>query len=142
VNASGIDPATLELELTESHLMQNISEKAVLLNRLGELGVGLAIDDFGTGYSSLSYLKSLPVDSIKIDSSFVRDIHTDPNDEAIIKAILAMAHSLHLSVVAEGVETAAQFRALKELGCDEYQGFYESAALAPADFERRYRKPS
>jgi diguanylate cyclase (GGDEF)-like protein/PAS domain S-box-containing protein len=138
VNASGIDPATLELELTESHLMQNISEKAALLNRLGELGVGLAIDDFGTGYSSLSYLKSLPVDSIKIDSSFVRDIHTDPNDEAIIKAILAMAHSLHLSVVAEGVETAAQFRALKELGCDEYQGFYESAALAPADFEKRY----
>jgi EAL domain-containing protein (putative c-di-GMP-specific phosphodiesterase class I) len=138
VNASGIDAATLELELTESHLMQNISEKAALLNRLGELGVGLAIDDFGTGYSSLSYLKSLPVDSIKIDSSFVRDIHTDPNDEAIIKAILAMAHSLHLSVVAEGVETAAQFRALKELGCDEYQGFYESAALAPADFEKRY----
>ncbi|MBC8023840.1 MAG: EAL domain-containing protein [Burkholderiales bacterium] len=134
VKASGIDPATLELELTESHLMQNIHEKAALLNKLGELGVGLAIDDFGTGYSSLSYLKTLPVDSIKIDSSFVRDIHTDANDEAIIKAILAMAHSLHLSVVAEGVETAEQFRALKELGCDEYQGYYSSPALAPADF--------
>ncbi len=134
VRASGIDPATLELELTESHLMQNIHEKAALLNKLGELGVGLAIDDFGTGYSSLSYLKTLPVDSIKIDSSFVRDIHTDANDEAIIKAILAMAHSLHLSVVAEGVETAEQFRALKDLGCDEYQGYYSSPALAPADF--------
>ena len=74
VRGAGIEPATLELELTESHLMQNIAEKAALLNRLGELGVGIAIDDFGTGYSSLSYLKKLPVDSIKIDSSFVRDI--------------------------------------------------------------------
>ena len=142
VQSSGIDPATLELELTESHLMQNIGEKAGLLNRLGELGVGLSIDDFGTGYSSLSYLKALPVDSIKIDSSFVRDIHSDPNDEAIIKAILAMAHSLRLSVVAEGVETAAQFRALKELGCDEYQGFHASPALAPAEFEAWCRNSS
>ncbi len=140
LKVSGIDPATLELELTESHFMQNITEKAALLNRLGELGVGISIDDFGTGYSSLSYLKTLPVDSIKIDSSFVRDIHTDANDEAIIKAILAMAHSLHLSVVAEGVESPEQYRALKDLGCDEYQGFHESAALAPADFEQRYCK--
>jgi diguanylate cyclase (GGDEF)-like protein/PAS domain S-box-containing protein len=139
VNRARIDPATLELELTESHLMQNIEEKAALLNRLGELGVGIAIDDFGTGYSSLSYLKKLPVDSIKIDSSFVRDIEEDPNDEAIIEAILAMAHSLRLSVVAEGVETAAQFEALKALGCDEYQGFHESPALPPAEFEERYR---
>ena len=131
---AGIDPATLELELTESHLMQNIHEKASLLHRLGELGVGLSIDDFGTGYSSLSYLKTLPVDSIKIDSSFVRDIHADANDEAIIKAILAMAHSLRLLVVAEGVETEAQFRALKDLGCDEYQGFHSSPAMPPAEF--------
>jgi diguanylate cyclase (GGDEF)-like protein/PAS domain S-box-containing protein len=138
VEGSGIAPSTLELELTESHLMQNIEEKAALLNRLGDLGVGVAIDDFGTGYSSLSYLKQLPVDSIKIDSSFVRDIGVDPNDEAIIKAIVAMAHSLRLSVVAEGVETAAQYRALQALGCDEYQGFYESPALPAADFERRY----
>jgi len=136
VQKAGIDPATLELELTESHLMQNIDEKAALLHRLGQLGVGLSIDDFGTGYSSLSYLKTLPVDSIKIDSSFVRDIHEDANDEAIIKAILAMAHSLHLSVVAEGVETKQQFDALKELGCDEFQGFYASAALAPPQFEK------
>ncbi len=138
--SSGIDPRTLELELTESHLMQNIAEKAMLLNRLGELGVGLAIDDFGTGYSSLSYLKTLPVDAIKIDSSFVRDIGADPNDEAIIRAIVAMAHSLHLSVVAEGVETAAQLEALRELGCDEYQGFLESGALAAAELEKRYRR--
>ncbi len=135
---SGIDPATLELELTESHLMRDIPEKARLLNRIGDLGVGFAIDDFGTGYSSLSYLKSLPVDSIKIDGSFVRDVHSDPDDEAIIRAILAMAHSLRLSVVAECVENAEQLRALRSLGCDEFQGFLESPALAPAQFEERY----
>ena len=137
---SGMDPETLELELTESHLMQNIGEKAALLNRLGQIGVGISIDDFGTGYSSLSYLKTLPVDSIKIDSSFVRDLQTDPNDKAIIEAIIAMAHSLRLSVVAEGVENQAQLRALRELACDEYQGFLESAAVTPAEFERKYRR--
>jgi diguanylate cyclase (GGDEF)-like protein len=133
-----LDAACLELELTESHLMKDVEEKAAILQRLGDLGVGIAIDDFGTGYSSLSYLKRLPVDSIKIDSSFVRDIEADPNDEAIIRAILAMAHSLKLSVVAEGVETAAQFESLRALGCDEYQGFHESPALTAADFEKRY----
>jgi EAL domain-containing protein (putative c-di-GMP-specific phosphodiesterase class I) len=134
-----LEASCLELELTESHLMKEVEEKAAILQRLGELGVGIAIDDFGTGYSSLSYLKRLPVDAIKIDSSFVRDIE-DPNDEAIIRAILAMAHSLKLSVVAEGVETAAQFESLRALGCDEYQGFHESPALAAADFEERYGK--
>ncbi len=138
IRGAGIEPSTLELELTESMLMQNLGEKAALLNRLGELGVGLAIDDFGTGYSSLSYLKSLPVDTIKIDSSFVRDIGVDPNDEAIVRAIIAMAHSLRLSVVAEGVETAAQHDALKALGCDEYQGFHASPALPPAEFASRF----
>ena len=137
---SAIDPTTLELELTESLLMQNLGEKAALLHRLGRLGVGLSIDDFGTGYSSLAYLKSLPVDSIKVDSSFVRDVHADPNDEAIIQAIVAMAHSLKLSVVAEGVETAEQFRRLRDLGCDEYQGFYESEALAPPQLEAKYAR--
>jgi len=138
VMRSGIAPRTLELELTESHLMQNIEEKAALLNKLGDLGVGLAIDDFGTGYSSLSYLRQLPVDSIKIDSSFVRDIGVDPDDDAIIRAIVAMAHSLRLSVVAEGVETVAQFQTLKALGCDEYQGYYESPALPASEFEKKY----
>ena len=86
------------------------------------------------------FRSTLPVDAIKIDSSFVRDIEADPNDEAIIKAILAMAHSLRLVVVAEGVETTAQFEALRALGCDEYQGFHESPALPPAQFEERYLK--
>lgn len=138
VQRSGIAPNTLELELTESHLMQNIEEKAALLNRLGALGVRLAIDDFGTGYSSLSYLKQLPVDSIKIDSSFVRDIGVDPDSDAIITAIVAMAHSLRLTVVAEGVETAAQFAALRALDCDEFQGFYESPGLPAAQFAKKY----
>ena len=140
VRGSGIDPCALELELTESILMQNLGEKAALLDRLGALGVGISIDDFGTGYSSLSYLKRLPVDAIKIDSSFVRDIEIDANDEAIVRAIIAMAHSLRLSVIAEGVETQAQFDSLLALGCDEYQGHFASPALPPADFARRYAR--
>jgi predicted signal transduction protein with EAL and GGDEF domain len=138
IHTSCVEAGCLELELTESRLMKDVEEKVAILQRLGELGVGIAIDDFGTGYSSLSYLKKLPVDAIKIDSSFVRDIGVDPNDEAIIRAILAMAHSLKLSCVAEGVETAAQHEALRALGCDEFQGFYESPALPAAEFERRY----
>ena len=140
LEGAGLPAELLELELTESHLMRDVAEKVTILDRLGELGVGLSIDDFGTGYSSLSYLKRLPVDSIKIDGSFVRDIGQDPNDEAIIHAILAMAHSLKLSVVAEGVETPAQLEALRGLGCDEYQGFIESPGLAAAEFEKRYRR--
>jgi len=135
LNEAKVDPTTLELELTESKLMQDIEEKAALLKRLGALGVHMSIDDFGTGYSSLAYLKALPVDSIKIDSSFVRDIHSDPDDEAIIRAIIAMAHSLGLSVVAEGVETQAQLATLRELGCDEYQGHFAAPALTAAAFE-------
>ncbi len=136
--AANLDPTVVELELTESMLLKNIDDTAELLTRLGKLGVGLAIDDFGTGYSSLSYLKQLPVDTIKVDSSFVRDIGTDPNDETIIRAIIAMTHSLKLNVVAEGVETEDQYRVLRDLECDEYQGFFFAKALPPAEFEAEF----
>ena len=136
--AAKLDPTVVELELTESMLLKNIDDTADLLTRLGKMGVGLAIDDFGTGYSSLSYLKQLPVDTIKVDSSFVRDIGTDPNDEAIIRAIIAMTHSLKLNVVAEGVEREDQYRVLRDLECDEYQGYFFSKALPPAEFEAEF----
>ncbi len=136
--AADIDPSVVELELTESMLLKNIDENAELLTRLGAMGLGIAIDDFGTGYSSLSYLKRLPVDSIKVDSSFVRDIGTDVNDEAIIRAIIAMTHSLKLNVVAEGVESEDQYRVLRDLECDEYQGFFFSKPLPAAEFEAQF----
>jgi len=132
---SGLDPHDVELELTESMLLKNSDEAADVLKQLGELGVGIAVDNFGTGVSSLSYLRQLPIDSIKVDSSFVRDIGTDPNDEAIIRAIIAMTHSLKLNVVAEGVEREEQYRVLRDLECDEYQGYYFSPPLPPEEFE-------
>jgi EAL domain-containing protein (putative c-di-GMP-specific phosphodiesterase class I) len=138
VQGAGIDPSLLELELTERVLMQNPDEKAALLHRLAGLGIGLSIDDFGRGYSSLSYLKRLPVNAIKIDGSFVREIGSDTNGEAIVRAIIAMAHSLGLSVIAESVETEAQFAGLAALGCDQYQGFHASEPLPPAQFEQRF----
>ena len=136
--ASRLDLRSVELELTESMLLKNVDDTAVLLKQLGDMGLGLSIDDFGTGYSSLSYLKQLPVDSIKVDSSFVRDIGTDPNDEAIVRAIVAMTHSLKLNVIAEGVETEDQYRVLRDLECDEYQGFFFSRALPPSEFEAQF----
>ena len=129
---TGLAAKYLELEMTESLLFQNIEENVKVLSRIGAMGVRISIDDFGTGYSSLSYLKQLPVDTIKIDSSFVRDIVTDENDAAIIAAIIAMARRLKLGVIAEGVETVAQLNALRELQCDEYQGYLFSKPL-PAD---------
>ena len=136
--ATQLDLRTVELEMTESMLLKNIDDTAALLKQLGDMGLGLAIDDFGTGYSSLSYLKQLPVDSIKVDSSFVRDIGIDPNDEAIVRAIIAMTHSLKLNVIAEGVENEDQYRVLRDLQCDEYQGFFFSKALPPAEFEAQF----
>ncbi|MEI6738561.1 MAG: EAL domain-containing protein, partial [Pseudomonadota bacterium] len=135
---AGLDPHDVVLELTESMLLKNTDDAANALKQLGVLGIGIAVDNFGTGFSSLSYLRQLPIDSIKVDSSFVRDIGTDPNDEAIIRAIIAMTHSLKLNVVAEGVEREEQYRALRDLECDEYQGFYFSKPLPPEEFEAQF----
>ncbi|HWY23615.1 MAG TPA: EAL domain-containing protein, partial [Nevskia sp.] len=130
---SGLKPGQLELEITESLLMDHPEESAAVLRRLRAMGVTVAIDDFGTGYSSLSYLTRFPIDKIKIDHSFVRDLVTDSADAAVINAIIAMAHSLNIRVIAEGVENDAQKRYLNLRGCDEAQGFLYSAAVP---FER------
>ena len=126
-----LTPQQVELELTESVLMANPELAIHTLDRLHSLGVSIAIDDFGTGYSSLSYLKRLPIDTLKIDRSFVGDITTDPDDEAITKTIISMAHSLDLNVVAEGVETLQQLEYLHEHGCDAIQGHWLSPPLPP-----------
>ncbi len=132
---TGIDPRFLELEITESMLMGSAEKAISILAELRAMGLQIAIDDFGTGYSSLSYLKRFPIDRLKIDQSFVRDITTDPDDAAIVSAIVAMAHQLKLEVVAEGVETYEQLKFLQELRCDEVQGFHFSRPLAPAQLD-------
>jgi len=129
---SGLNPDRLELELTESILMQDAEETLAVLHQIKQMGVQLSIDDFGTGFSSLSYLKRFDLDKLKIDQSFVRDITRDPNDLAIAKAVIALGHSLNLKVIAEGVETAEQLALLSENGCDEIQGYYFSRPR-PAD---------
>jgi diguanylate cyclase (GGDEF)-like protein len=133
---TGLDPATLEFEITESMVMHNPEHAVKLLNELKAMGIHLSIDDFGTGYSSLSYLKRFPIDSVKIDGSFIRDIPGDPDDAAITQAIIAMAHGLRLTVIAEGVETPEQVRFLRDHGCDEIQGYYFSKPLPENEFVR------
>jgi EAL domain-containing protein (putative c-di-GMP-specific phosphodiesterase class I) len=132
IHQTGCDAGCLELEITESLVMHNRERAVALITQLKELGVSVAIDDFGTGYSSLAYLKRFPIDSLKIDRSFVTDIPGDADNAAITQAIIAMAHNLKLRVIAEGVENAAQFRFLREHGCDEMQGYYFSRPLPEA----------
>jgi diguanylate cyclase (GGDEF)-like protein/PAS domain S-box-containing protein len=126
-----VDPGLLELELTESALMSNFEHTIQVLESLKALGIRIGIDDFGTGYSSLAYLKRFPIDKLKIDIAFVRDITSNPDDAAIAQAIISMAHSLHMQVIAEGVESRAQMALLRRYFCDEIQGFHFSRALAP-----------
>ncbi len=125
----------LELEITESVAMQNADYTIVILRELKEMGLRISMDDFGTGYSSLSYLKKFPIDTLKIDQSFVRDIHTDLNDAAIANAVIVLAHSLKLEVVAEGVERQEQENFLREHQCDRLQGYLFSAPISPDLFE-------
>jgi len=132
LQASRLEPCYLELEVTESMLMERLEEGLKTLFALKEMGVRLAIDDFGTGYSSLAYLKRFPLDSLKVDRSFIKDLPGDADDAAITKAIVAMAHSLKLEVVAEGVETTEQLAFLQQQGCDQIQGFLFSRPV-PAE---------
>jgi diguanylate cyclase (GGDEF)-like protein len=140
IKESGLDPRWLELEITESIAMQNADYTIVVLRDLKEMGIQISMDDFGTGYSSLSYLKKFPIDTLKIDQSFIRDLSSDPNDAAIANAVIVLAHSLKLKVVAEGVETPEQEAFLKEHQCDRMQGYLFSTAVAPDILEALIRQ--
>ncbi len=133
LDETGVEARFVELEITESILMDNTGEAVETLRKLNDMGLEISIDDFGTGYSSLSYLKRFPIDKLKIDRSFVQDIATDPDDAAIVTAIIALAHSLQMKVIAEGVEEAAQLVFLSRQGCDQYQGYYFSKPLPAAE---------
>jgi diguanylate cyclase (GGDEF)-like protein/PAS domain S-box-containing protein len=136
----GIAPERLKLELTESVVLEDVADVVGKMHALKALGVRLSLDDFGTGYSSLAYLKQLPLDQIKIDQSFVRDITTDPNDAVMVKTIIGMALNFRLNAIAEGVETEAQLEFLKQNGCMAYQGYLFSKPVPLADFEALVRR--
>jgi len=137
---TGVDPSHLEFELTESLLMKEPEAAARTLRGLKESGVKISVDDFGTGYSSLAYLKRFPIDSLKIDHAFIRDVTTNPEDAAITLAIIGLAHSLKLNVVAEGVETEGQVSFLSRHDCDEMQGFYFSKPVTASECENLLRE--
>ncbi|MCY1348896.1 putative signaling protein [compost metagenome] len=134
LHSSGLPVSMLKLEITEGIVIHNIDDTIAKMNRLRKLGISFAMDDFGTGYSSLTYLKRLPVNVLKIDQSFVRDAVSDPNDAEIIRAIVAMARSLNLAMIAEGVEQPEQLAFLQEQGCHLYQGYLYSKPLPLAEF--------
>jgi EAL domain-containing protein (putative c-di-GMP-specific phosphodiesterase class I) len=144
-----VAPGSLTAEITESSLIQNLDTAASIVGGLNEAGLRVALDDFGTGYSSLSYLKRFPIDMVKIDRSFIRDFPSHAHDTAIVSAVIAMAHSLGLHVVAEGVENDRQLQVLKNLQCDEIQGYLFSKPVSreqatallssPADIRRMVR---
>ncbi len=137
LEASGFNAARLELEVTEGEVMKKPDETISKLKKISDLGIQIAIDDFGTGYSSLSYLKRLPINKLKIDRSFVKDIPDDEEDAAIVKAIIALAQSLKLDMIAEGVETADQKEFLLASGCKNLQGYYYARPM-PADEMKAY----
>ena len=134
VHAHGVDPSRLKLELTESVVLNDVADVVAKMHALKALGIKLSMDDFGTGYSSLAYLKQLPLDQLKIDQSFVRDIVSDPNDAVMVKTIIDMARNFSLNVIAEGVETEAQLHFLKHNGCMAYQGYLFSKPVPINEF--------
>ena len=135
VQRHAINPNMLKLELTESMLLDNIEDTIATMNELKEIGIQFSLDDFGTGYSSLQYLKRLPLDQLKIDQSFVRDIATDSSDNTIVRTIIAMAHSLDIDVIAEGVEMEEQRQLLLGSGCAHYQGYLFGKPVPIGQFE-------
>jgi EAL domain-containing protein (putative c-di-GMP-specific phosphodiesterase class I) len=142
LQATALEARYLGLELTESMLVNYEKEGTDTLHALRAMGLHLSVDDFGTGYSSFSYLKHFPLDALKIDRSFVREIASHPDDAAITTAIIAMGHALGLKVVAEGVETEAQRNLLRKQGCDEMQGYLFSRPVCAADFAKLIAKPA
>ncbi len=140
VQRHAIDPKRLKLELTESLLLENIEGTGAIMNALNEIGIQFSLDDFGTGYSSLQYLKRLPIDQIKIDQSFVHDLATDSDDRAIVRTIIAMAKSLNIDVIAEGVETEEQLQVLLSKGCTRYQGYLFGVPIPIEQFETLSRQ--
>ena len=140
IQQSGVAPHVLEVEITETVLMQDLDRTMSALVELTQMGVNLSVDDFGTGYSSLAYLKRFPLDTLKIDRSFVGDLTPGSDNEAIVAAILAMARTLGLKVVAEGVETEEQAKLLSEAGCQVMQGYYYSRPVKPEVLARLMRE--
>ena len=134
-----LEPGYLELELTEGVIMRNATKTIEALNEIKARGMSLSVDDFGTGYSSLSYLKRFPIDALKIDRSFISELDSDAESAAITSAVIAMAHSLNLKVIAEGVENEAQLDLLRAKNCDEIQGFYFSKPVPAAEISEMFR---
>jgi EAL domain-containing protein (putative c-di-GMP-specific phosphodiesterase class I) len=135
LDTAGLDARFLEVELTESAVMTDPEESIAILEKLSKMGVLVSVDDFGTGYSSMSYLRRFPIDKLKIDRGFINEVMSRPEDASIVRAIVSLAHSLKLKVVAEGVESPEQVEFLKTLGCDQYQGYHFSPALPASQFE-------
>jgi EAL domain-containing protein (putative c-di-GMP-specific phosphodiesterase class I) len=133
LDASGMPPDSLEIEITEGAIMKEVDRAMPLIRRIHDLGVHISIDDFGTGYSSLSYLRRFWIDTLKIDQSFVRDIASNLDDTSIVRAIITVAHSLDLNVIAEGIETTGQFYCLRSLGCNVIQGYLLSPPMPASD---------
>ena len=142
LNESGLDPSALDLELTENFLVPDVGLVASQLQQLRALGVSISIDDFGTGFSSLSHLKQLPIDRLKIDQSFIRDLASDPSDRSIVVSIINLAHSLKMGVIAEGVEHKSQLEFLQMNGCEQAQGFYFGRPMPSDEFVAFIKQPA